>query len=124
MTETEKILQQLANKEKGSIDAFRSTAKKASNLATGSTKGMLISSALMLGAGLVLKNGRIMRNAASNMRNYIDGYYKAGIGKVGQIGLLAREGFKGTSKGFRKLADVNIAPFNSDYHFIETNGNK
>ena len=60
MTETEKILQQLANKEKGSIDAFRSTAKKASNLATGSTKGMLISSALMLGAGLVLKNGRIM----------------------------------------------------------------
>ena len=108
MTETEKILQQLANKEKGSIDAFRSTAKKASNLATGSTKGMLISSALMLGAGLVLKNGRIMRNAASNMRNYIDGYYKPGIGKVGQIGLLAREGFKGTSKGFRKLADVNI----------------
>ena len=108
MTETEKILQQLANKEKGSIDAFRSTAKKASNLATGSTKGMLISSALMLGAGLVLKNGRIMRNAASNMRNYIDGYYKPGIGKFGRAGLLSKEGVKGTLKGGRKLADVNI----------------
>jgi len=108
MTEAEKILQQFANKQEGKVDAFRSTAKKVSDLATGSVKGSLISAALMLGAGLVLKNGRIMRNAASNMRNYIDGYYKPGIGMFGRVGLLSKEGVKGTLKGGRKLADVNI----------------
>jgi|LUMS01.1.fsa_nt_gb hypothetical protein len=130
MTESEKILQQIVNKDwnmskdEGTIDAFRDTNMSNANWypeakvlkgignvaekATGSGKGALISAALMLGAGLILKNGRIMRNAASNMRNYIDGYYASGISTLGKVGLLAKEGVKGTGKGFRKLADVNI----------------
>ena len=130
MTESEKILQQIVNKDwnmskdEGTIDAFRDTNMSNANWypeakvfkgigniaekATGSGKGALISAAMMLGAGLILKNGRIMRNAASNMRNYIDGYYASGISTLGKVGLLAKEGIKGTGKGFRKLADVNI----------------
>ena len=121
MTEAEKILQQVINKDytmskdQGTIEAFRSTLTGSNNpirqiadVATKSNKNMIISAALMLGAGLVLKNGRLMKNAASNMRNFIDGYYKPGIGKIGKSGLLVKEGIKGTLKGTRKLRDINI----------------
>jgi len=127
MTESEKILKQaLSNNpttsnDIGSMDAFRNssmadvnwhpdnalfkTADKGINTAS---KNLFTSTALMLAAGLILRNGRFMRNAASNMRNFIPGYYASGIGTGGKVGLLAKEGVKGTLKGGRKLADVNI----------------
>lgn len=127
MTEAEKILKQaLSNNpttsdDVGSMNAFRNSSmsdvtwypdnalfKTVDKGANTLSKNILTSTALMLGAGLILKNGRFMRSAAGSMRNYIKDFYAKGSSEISKAYLTVKEGVIGASKATRKLQDVNI----------------
>lgn len=127
MSNSEEILKKVFNnmsktsQDIGSIDSFRNSSmedvtwspnndlfKSAGKVVKKASNNQIFTIAMMLGAGLILKNGRFMKNAASNMRNYLENFYSAGAGKLTKFGLVAKEGLIGASKGTRKLRDVNI----------------
>lgn len=128
MTSAEEILKQVLNnsansKNIGSADAFRNNYdannyKWKSNqvdiktpiksVIDKSSNNPVLSTALALAAGLILKKGQFFRQGASNMKNFIDGYYAKGISKINKGNLLAKEFYDGTKKSARKLISPEL----------------